>query len=63
VIERPVEEVFDYVAAERHEPNFNTRMSRVELLTAGPIGPGSLFRARADDDAAGVQPDGRVHRL
>jgi hypothetical protein len=26
---RPVEEVFDYVADERHEPNFNTRMSRV----------------------------------
>jgi uncharacterized protein YndB with AHSA1/START domain len=44
VIERPVEEVFDYVADERHEPNFNTRMSRVELLTPGPIGAGSQFR-------------------
>ena len=41
VIGRPVEEVFDYVADERHEPNFNSRMSRVELLTPEPIGLGS----------------------
>jgi hypothetical protein len=33
MIRRPVEDVFDYVADERHEPNFNTRMSHVELLT------------------------------
>jgi uncharacterized protein YndB with AHSA1/START domain len=43
VIKRPVERVFDYVADERHEPNFNTRMSRVELLTPEPIGAGSRF--------------------
>jgi hypothetical protein len=43
VIGRSVEEVFDYVADERHEPNFNTRMSRVELLTPEPIGVGSRF--------------------
>ena len=43
LIRRPVEEVFDYVADERHEPNFNSRMSRVELLTPEPIGVGSRF--------------------
>jgi uncharacterized protein YndB with AHSA1/START domain len=43
VIRRPVEEVFDYVADERHEPTFNARMSRVELLTPEPIGDGSQF--------------------
>jgi uncharacterized protein YndB with AHSA1/START domain len=43
VIRRPVEEVFDYVADERHEPNFNSRMSRVELLTPEPIGAGARF--------------------
>ena len=43
LIRRPVEEVFDYVADERHEPNFNSRMSRVELLTPEPIGLGSRF--------------------
>jgi uncharacterized protein YndB with AHSA1/START domain len=44
VVRRPVEDVFDYVADERHEPNFNSRMSRVELLTPEPIGAGSRFR-------------------
>ena len=43
MIRRPVEEVFDYVVDERHEANFNPRMSRVELLTAEPIGAGSRF--------------------
>src|SRR5436190_5328041 len=43
VIGRPVVEVFDYVADERHGPNFNTRLSRVELLTPEPIGVGSRF--------------------
>jgi uncharacterized protein YndB with AHSA1/START domain len=43
VIRRPVEEVFDYVADERHEPHFNTRMFRVELLTQEPIRVGSRF--------------------
>ncbi len=43
VIERPVEDVFDYVADERHEPDFNARMSHVELLTPEPIGAGSRF--------------------
>lgn len=43
VIGRPVEDVFDYVADERHEPSFNARMSRVELLTPEPIGVGSRF--------------------
>jgi uncharacterized protein YndB with AHSA1/START domain len=43
VIRRPVEEVFDYVVDERNEPNFNARMSRVELLTPEPIGVGSRF--------------------
>jgi hypothetical protein len=33
VIERPVEDVFDFVADEQNEPRFNARMSRVELVT------------------------------
>ena len=30
VIDRPVEEVFDFVADERNEPRYNPRMRRVE---------------------------------
>ena len=45
VIERPVEEVFDFVADERNEPRYNRRMLRAEKTSPGPVGPGSRFRA------------------
>jgi hypothetical protein len=45
IINRPVEEVFDFVADERNEPRYNPAMVRAELLTPGPVGLGSRFRA------------------
>ena len=45
VIERPVEEVFDFVADERNEPRYNRRMLCAEKTSPGPVGPGSRFRA------------------
>jgi polyketide cyclase/dehydrase/lipid transport protein len=45
VIERPVEEVFDFAADERNEPRYNPHMRRAEQLTGGPIGVGTRFRA------------------
>jgi hypothetical protein len=46
LIDRPVEEVFDFVADSRNEPSFNAAMASVELLTPLPIGRGTRFRAR-----------------
>ena len=45
VIARPVEVVFDFVADMRNEPRYNHEVSKVELLSEGPIGAGSRFRA------------------
>lgn len=45
VIERPVEEVFDFVADERNEPRYNPHMRRAEQISDGPIGVGTRFRA------------------
>ena len=45
-IGRPVEDVFDFVADSRNEPQYNPAMTSVELLTAPPIGRGTRFRAR-----------------
>jgi hypothetical protein len=45
VIERPVEEVFDFVADERNEPRFNPRMLRAEKISPGPISVGTRFSA------------------
>jgi hypothetical protein len=44
-INRPVEDVFDFVADERHEPLYNEEMLHCELLSGEPIGPGSRFKA------------------
>jgi uncharacterized protein YndB with AHSA1/START domain len=46
-INRPVDEVFDFVADERNEPRYNPRIARVEKLSSGPIGHGTQFRAEA----------------
>lgn len=43
VIERPIEQVFDFVADERNEPLYNPRMVRAEKITPGPIGAGTRF--------------------
>ena len=44
-IARPVEEVFDIVADERNEPDYNPQMTAVEKLTPGPIGTGTTWSA------------------
>ena len=46
-IERPVEEVFDFVADQRNEPIYNPRMLQSEKITDGPIAVGTRFRATA----------------
>ncbi|MGH2656548.1 MAG: SRPBCC family protein [Actinomycetota bacterium] len=45
VIDRPVGEVFDFVADERNEPRYNRRMPRAEKISDGSIGTGTRFRA------------------
>lgn len=47
IIDRPVEEVFDFVADERNEPRYNPQMLRAEQISAGPIGRGTRFRAES----------------
>jgi polyketide cyclase/dehydrase/lipid transport protein len=47
LINRPVEQVFDYVADQRNELAYNPRMLRSEKITDGPIGVGTRFRATA----------------
>ncbi len=45
VIDRPAEEVFDFVADGRNEPRYNARMVRAEKLSPGPIGVGTRIRS------------------
>jgi hypothetical protein len=43
MINRPIEEVFDFVTDARNEPRYNPRIVRVEKTTTGPIGRGTCF--------------------
>lgn len=45
LIERPVEDVFDFVADECNEPAYNREMLCAEKVSEGPIGVGSRFSA------------------
>jgi hypothetical protein len=45
LIERRVEDVFDFVADECNEPRYNTQMTLAEQVSDGPVGLGSRFRA------------------
>jgi hypothetical protein len=45
VIGRPAAEVFDYVADQSNEPEYNPRMRWAEKVTAGPVGEGTRFRS------------------
>lgn len=44
-IERPLEEVFDFVADESNEPKYNPRMTRADKITNGPIRAGTQFNS------------------
>ena len=45
VINRPVEEVFDFVVDERNEPRYNPRLLPVKQTSPGPSGYGMHFCA------------------
>ena len=45
VIERPLEEVFDFVANQVNEPQYNPEMRIAKKTTEGPIGVGTSFHA------------------
>ncbi len=54
-IDAPVEEVFDLVADERNEPRYNPRIRRAEMVTDGPVGPGTRFVAEPKGMGAGAE--------
>jgi hypothetical protein len=45
LIDRPVDVVFDYVADQSNERQYNPQMVRAEKITPGPVGKGTRFRS------------------
>ena len=45
IIGRPVDVVYDYVADQSNEPQYNPQMVRAEKITPGPVRKGTQFRS------------------
>lgn len=52
-VERPIKEVFDYLAEGTNDPEFSPRVQHIEKVTDGPVGVGTVFASRVID--AGMQ--------
>ncbi len=69
LIERSVEDMFDFVADELNEPRYNPLVVRAEKTTPGPVGEGTrwtatvLSRGRTIDVEIEVTGFDRPHRL
>jgi len=55
VINRPVDEVFDFLADGRNEPQYNPNMLRAEQTSAGPVGPGTQFRTEVTNNSRSME--------
>ena len=53
VIDRPVEEVFDFLADGTNDPKFSPRVQEIAKTTDGPVGVGTVYASTVKD--AGVK--------
>jgi hypothetical protein len=49
VIDRPVQEVFDFLAAGTNDPAFSPRITEIRQTSDGPVGVGTTFDSTAVD--------------
>jgi carbon monoxide dehydrogenase subunit G len=55
VIDRPPEQVFDFLADGTNDPKFSPRVLEIEKTTDGPTGIGTIYRSTVKD--AGVKTE------
>ncbi|MFI8371541.1 SRPBCC family protein [Streptomyces sp. NPDC085466] len=48
-VDRPVDEVFAYLADGRNDPKFSPRVLRIERIPEGPTAVGTVFRSTVKD--------------
>jgi uncharacterized protein YndB with AHSA1/START domain len=49
VVDRPIEEVFAYLAAGENDPRFSARVLEMRKATDGPVGVGTIFDSTVKD--------------
>jgi uncharacterized protein YndB with AHSA1/START domain len=55
VINRPAEEVFDFMADGCNELQYNPHMLRAEQMSAGPVGRGTQFRTEVTNNGRSME--------
>ena len=53
MIDRPIEEVFEFLANGENDPNFSPRVLEIAKTTEGPTGVGTVYASTVED--AGVK--------
>src|SRR5918998_3495747 len=49
VIDRPIEEVFDFLADGTNDPKFSPRVQEIRKTTEGPVGVGTVYVSTVKD--------------
>jgi carbon monoxide dehydrogenase subunit G len=49
VIDRPIEQVFDFLADGTNDPKFSPRVLEIAKATDGPVGVGTIFKSTVKD--------------
>jgi hypothetical protein len=62
-IDRPVAEVFAFLAAGTNDPKFSPRVQRIEKVTEGPVGVGTVFASTVKDAGLTTKREFRITEL
>src|SRR4051794_35476450 len=49
VVDRPIDDVFGYLADGTHDPKFSPRVQEIRKTTDGPVGVGTVFESNVKD--------------
>ncbi len=60
VIDRPVEEVFDFLADGENDPKFSPRVLEIKKATDGPTGVGTVYASTVKDAGVKTQREFRI---
>ncbi|WP_327371770.1 SRPBCC family protein [Streptomyces sp. NBC_01217] len=62
-IDRPIAEVFAYLADGEHDPEFSPRVLRIDKTPAGPTAVGTVFRSTVKDAGMKAQREFEIKEL
>jgi len=62
-IDRPIEEVFAFLADGENDPKFSPRVQKIEKVTDGPVGVGTIYKSTVKDAGMTTQREFELTEL